>query len=393
MKKKLIRVTTSDVSLDSLIKGQLHFMIQYYEVVGLSNNTGRLMNVSEREGVRVIEVPMHREISLGADLKCLWKLCKIFKRERPFIVHANTPKGSLLAMMAGKLTCVPHRIYTVTGLRYQGAQGMLRWILMTMERITCFCATKVIPEGNGVKMALEHDHITKKPLKVVLNGNINGIDTEYFSVESVARVDETQPTPTDVANKRAAIRESLGLSADDFAFVFVGRIVGDKGMNELAACMRQLQGSHPKCKLILVGRFETEFDPLDNGIEDFFKSASNVVYVGYQKDVRPYLLAADALVFPSYREGFPNVVMQAGAMGLPSIVTDINGCNEIVTDGINGKIIPPRDSEALLKMMENFLDDLTATNSMARNARAIIQSRYEQRQVWEALREEYGKLN
>ena len=368
-------------------------MNQYYEVVGLSNNTGRLMNVSEREGVRVIEVPMHREISLGADLKCLWKLCKIFKRERPFIVHANTPKGSLLAMMAGKLTCVPHRIYTVTGLRYQGAQGMLRWILMTMERITCFCATKVIPEGNGVKMALEHDHITKKPLKVVLNGNINGIDTEYFSVESVVRVDETQPTPTDVANKRAAIRESLGLSADDFAFVFVGRIVGDKGMNELAACMRQLQGSHPKCKLILVGRFETEFDPLDNGIEDFFKSASNVVYVGYQKDVRPYFLAADALVFPSYREGFPNVVMQAGSMKLPSIVTDINGCNEIVTDGINGKIIPPRDSEALLKMMENFLDDLTATNSMARNARAIIQSRYEQRQVWEALREEYGKLN
>ncbi|KDR51456.1 glycosyltransferase family 4 protein [Hoylesella loescheii] len=393
MKKKLIRVTTSDISLDTLIKGQLHFMNQHYEVVGLSNNTGRLMNVSEREGVRVIEVPMHREISLGADLKCLWKLCKIFKRERPFIVHANTPKGSLLAMMAGKLTCVPHRIYTVTGLRYQGAQGMLRWILMTMERITCFCATKVIPEGNGVKMALEHDHITKKPLKVVLNGNINGIDTEYFSAESVARVDETQPTPTDVANKRAAIRASLGLSADDFAFVFVGRIVGDKGMNELAACMRQLQGSHPKCKLILVGRFETEFDPLDNGIEDFFKSASNVVYVGYQKDVRPYFLVADALVFPSYREGFPNVVMQAGSMKLPSIVTDINGCNEIVTDGINGKIIPPRDSEALLKMMENFLDDLTATNSMARNARTIIQSRYEQRQVWEALREEYGKLN
>ena len=393
MKKKLIRVTTSDISLDTLIKGQLHFMNQHYEVVGLSNNTGRLMNVAEREGVRVVEVPMHREISLWADLKSLWNLCKIFKRERPFIVHANTPKGSLLAMMAGKLTCVPHRIYTVTGLRYQGAQGMLRWILMTMERITCFCATKIIPEGNGVKMALEHDHITKKPLKVVLNGNINGIDTKYFSAESVARVNETQPTQTDVANKRAAIRESLGLSADDFAFVFVGRIVGDKGMNELAACMRQLQGSHPKCKLILVGRFETEFDPLDNGIEDFFKSASNVVYVGYQKDVRPYFLAADALVFPSYREGFPNVVMQAGSIKLPSIVTDINGCNEIVTDGINGKIIPPRDSEALLKMMENFLDDLTATNSMARNARAIIQSRYEQRQVWEALREEYGKLN
>ena len=367
MKKKLIRVTTSDISLDTLIKGQLHFMNQHYEVVGLSNNTGRLMNVAEREGVRVIEVPMHREISLWADLKSLWNLRKIFKRERPFIVHANTPKGSLLAMMAGKLTCVPHRIYTVTGLRYQGAQGMLRWILMTMERITCFCATKVIPEGNGVKMALEHDHITKKPLKVVLNGNINGIDTEYFSA-------------------------SLGLSADDFAFVFVGRIVGDKGMNELAACMRKLQTTHPECKLILVGSFETELDPLNDDNEQYFKTSPNVKFVGYQTDVRPYLLAADALVFPSYREGFPNVVMQAGAMGLPSIVTDINGCNEIIVDGANGKIIPSKDEAALLAAIEFFLQQCDAVGTMAAMARPMIQQRYEQEKVWQALLAEYKAL-
>ena len=350
------------------------------------------MNVAEREGVRVIEVPMHREISLGADLKCLWKLSKIFKRERPFIVHANTPKGSLLAMMAGKLTCVPHRIYTVTGLRYQGAQGMLRWILITMERITCFCATKVIPEGNGVKKALEHDHITKKPLKVVLNGNINGIDTEYFSAESVARVNETQPTQADVANKRAAIRASLGLSADDFAFVFVGRIVGDKGMNELAACMRQLQTTHPECKLILVGSFETELDPLNDDNEQYFKTSPNVKFVGYQTDVRPYLLAADALVFPSYREGFPNVVMQAGAMGLPSIVTDINGCNEIIVDGTNGKIIPSKDEAALLAAIEFFLQQRDAVGTMAAMARPMIQQRYEQEKVWQALLAEYKAL-
>ena len=350
------------------------------------------MNVAEREGVRVVEVPMHREISLWADLKSLWNLCKIFKRERPFIVHANTPKGSLLAMMAGKLTRVPHRIYTVTGLRYQGAQGMLRIILMTMERITCFCATKVIPEGNGVKMALEHDHITKKPLKVVLNGNINGIDTEYFSAESVARVDKEQPTQAEVANKRAAIRASLGLSTDDFAFVFVGRIVGDKGMNELAACMRKLQTDQPQCKLILVGTFETELDPLNDGNEEFFKTAPSVKYVGYQTDVRPYLLAADALVFPSYREGFPNVVMQAGAMGLPSIVTDINGCNEIVVDGTNGKIIPPKDETALLAAIEVFLKERDAVAKMAVMARPMIQQRYEQEKVWQALLAEYQAL-
>jgi len=393
MKKKLIRVTTSDISLDTLIKGQLRFMNQYYEVVGLSNNTGRLLEVGKREGVRVIEVPMHREISLWADLKCTWKLCRVFRRERPFIVHANTPKGSLLAMIAAKLIGVPHRIYTVTGLRYQGVQGAFRRILMTMERITCYCATKVIPEGNGVKETLEQDHITKKPLKVVLNGNINGIDTEYFSVESVAHRENSQVTEVDVANKRVEIRADLGLSDNDFAFVFVGRIVGDKGINELAGCMKKLKATHPECKLILVGRFETEFDPLDDGVEELLKSASNVIYVGYQRDVRPYFLAADALVFPSYREGFPNVVMQAGAMGLPSIVTNINGCNEIVTDGMNGKIIPPKDSGALLRMMESFLDDSVGTSSMARNARVIIQSRYEQSQVWQALQEEYRTLN
>lgn len=392
MKKKLIRVTTSDISLDTLIKGQLRFMNQYYEVVGLSNNTGRLMNVAEREGVRVIEVPIHREISLWADLKCLCSLCKVLRRERPFIVHANTPKGSLLAMMAGKLTRVPHRIYTVTGLRYQGAQGTLRRILMAMERLTCLCATKVIPEGNGVKKALEQDRITKKPLKVVLNGNINGINTGYFSAESVTRADSGQATEIDVANKRASIRASLGLSADDFAFVFIGRIVGDKGMNELAACIRRIQTPHPECKLILVGTFETELDPLSDGNEQFFKTASNVRFVGYQTDVRPYLLAADALVFPSYREGFPNVVMQAGAMGLPSIVTDINGCNEIIVDGTNGKIIPPKDEAALFSAMQFFLREREVVSGMAAIARQMIQQRYEQEKVWEALRMEYQAL-
>ena len=226
----------------------------------------------------------------------------------------------------------------------------------------------------------------------MLNGNINGIDTGYFSAESVTRADGGQATEIDVANKRASIRASLGLSADDFAFVFIGRIVGDKGMNELAACMRRIQTLHLECKLILVGTFETELDPLSDGNEQFFKTSSNVRFVGYQTDVRPYLLAADALVFPSYREGFPNVVMQAGAMGLPSIVTDINGCNEIIVDGTNGKIIPPKDEAALFSAMQFFLREREVVSGMAAMARQMIQQRYEQEKVWEALRMEYQAL-
>ena len=163
-------------------------------------------------------------------------------------------------------------------------------------------------------------------------------------------------------------------------------------MNELAACMRQLQTTHPECKLILVGSFETELDPLNDDNEQYFKTSPNVKFVGYQTDVRPYLLAADALVFPSYREGFPNVVMQAGAMGLPSIVTDINGCNEIIVDGTNGKIIPSKDEAALLAAIEFFLQQRDAVGTMAAMARPMIQQRYEQEKVWQALLAEYKAL-
>lgn len=376
---KLLRITTADISLNGLLKGQLKYLNQFFEVVGVAADTGKLKTVSEREGIRVVDIPMHREISLGADLKCLWLLFRLFRKERPEIVHANTPKGSLLSMMAAKLARVPHRLYLVTGLRYQGANGWLRRILMTMERISCFCATKVIPEGQGVKQILIQDHITRKPLQVIHNGNINGIDTTYFSPEAV-----------DIS--REQMRQQLQLTDEDFAFIFIGRIVRDKGMNELAQAMRKLQESHPQCKLILVGRFETELDPLADGNENFFKQSPNVRFVGYQSDVRPYLLAADALVFPSYREGFPNVVLQAGAMKLPSIVTDINGCNEIIQNSINGVIIPPRDKESLINAMISFMESPENIKNMAAQARPLITSRYEQRDVWEALRKMYESL-
>lgn len=376
--KKLIRLTTADISLNLLLKGQLRFLNQYFEVVGVSSDTGLLKGVGEREGIRTIAVPMHREIALGADIVCLWKLYRLFRRERPDILHSNTPKGSLLAMIAGWLARVPVRIYLVTGLRYQGASGMLRWVLRTMERLTCRFATKVIPEGNGVKQVLIADHITQKPLEILHYGNINGLDTSYFSPNVALRAQQ---------------RERLGFSDEDFVFIFIGRIVKDKGMNELAWAMRQLVSNHPHARLLLVGPFESELDPLEGDNEQFFREHSSVAYVGYQADVRPFLAAADALVFPSYREGFPNVVLQAGAMGLPSIVTDINGCNEVITDGVNGRIIQPRDREALLQMMSLFVEDAAHVSAMAEKARGVICERYDQRDVWQALLEMYVNEN
>ena len=370
-RKKLIRVTTADISLNSLLKGQLKFLNQYFEIIGVAKNTGVLEEVGKREGIRVIDAPLERPISLVKDIKGLWFLYRLFRKEKPWCVHANTPKGSLLAMIAAWIARVPHRVYTVTGLRYQGAHGMLRTILKTMECLSCLFATNVIPEGQGVLHALQEDNITKKSLRVIWNGNINGIDTEYFkSTESF----------TERKN-------------DTFTFVFIGRIVRDKGIHELTECIRKLD-----CNLILVGSFE-DGDPVDEDDKKFLLTSEKVKFVGWQTDVRPYLEQADVLVFPSYREGFPNVPMQAGAMGLPCIVTNINGCNEIIKDGLNGKIIaaPLKEGtkmmeQSLLNTMQWFIDHRGEAKRMGNNARPMIQERYEQRYVWTALKEYYDAL-
>ena len=272
-KRKLIRVTTSDISLDSLIKGQLKFLSLEFEVIGVSNNTGVLAMVGEREGIRTIEVPMHREISLFSDIKCLWLLYRLFRKEKPDIVHANTPKGSMLSMIASKLASVPHRLYTVTGLRYQGANGLFRTLLMTMERISCYCATKVIPEGEGVKKTLLEDNITSKEMHIIHNGNINGIDTEYFNPNLFNRDRSNNKLYT--GNKKD-IRRDLNLKEDDFVFIFIGRIVRDKGMNELTVCMKRFKAEKKNVKLLLVGRFESKLDPLDADNEEFLRSDPNI---------------------------------------------------------------------------------------------------------------------
>ena len=387
MKKKLIRLTTVDLSLDKLIPGQLKYMSSVFDVIGVASDTGLLDKVRKREGVRMVNIPMEREVSLLKDLRSLIALFFFFRKERPDILHCNTPKGSLLALLAGLFAGVPNRIYLVTGLRYQGTTGFFRFILKTMERISCFCATQVIPEGHGVLHTLHADHITNKRLRVLHYGNINGIDTSYFSRKCL----------------KENFRSALGFTDDDFVFIFVGRIVRDKGMNELAEAMKKLisEKRSKQVKLLLVGSFE-KGNPLYGDNEDFLRNSEHVKFVGWQEDVRPYLAAADALVFPSYREGFPNVPIQAGALDIPCIVTNINGCNEIIKDNLNGKIIRApyaqqgkRDSlmeNALYETMKWFIEHPEEVKRMGRNARGMITSRYEQKDVWKEILNLYLEL-
>ena len=408
-RKKLIRVTTADISLNSLLKGQLKFLNQYFEVVGVAKDTGVLKEVSEREGIRVVDAPLERPISLVKDIKGLWFLYRLFRQETPWCVHANTPKGSLLAMIAAWFACVPHRVYTVTGLRYQGAHGMLRTILKTMERLSCLFATNVIPEGQGVLQCLKRDNITKKSLQVIHYGNINGKDTEFFSRDNTIqtaslKIADKQIILRNLSEKeaRSLVRSELGFSNNDFIFVFIGRLVNDKGLGELADALRKLEDEKLEIKLLLIGEIDGEDDALAKDKLNYLMQSKNVKYIGVQSDIRPYLMASDVLVFPSYREGFPNVPLEAGALGLPAIVTNINGSNEIIEDGVNGKIIQaPLDNKGvrvnditieLYTMMKWFYYHPEEVKRMGENARPIICERYEQHNVWKALLEYYKQL-
>lgn len=424
MKNKLIRITTVPISLDKLLGKQLSFISQYYQLTAVSADQTELKRIAEKYGVDHYHVEMTRAITPFKDLAAVWKLYRFLKKERPEMVHSHTPKAGLVGMMAAWFAGVPVRMHTVAGLPLLEAKGIKRQVLNLVEKITYAFATKVYPNSFAMRdIIIKEGFCAPGKLKVLGNGSSNGIDTDYFSPSAVA------PETT------AALRAAHGISENDFVFIFVGRLVGDKGINELVEAFGKVKakikfkdeglcsakqvssppaadrndkmeggfgspGSRPfenlrnrwKIKLLLVGPLEEDLDALHPETLEAIETHSDIISVGYQDDVRPYFAISDALVFPSYREGFPNVVMQAGAMELPAIVTDINGCNEIITEGENGLIIPVKDAAAIQQAMEKMVSDTVGYYTMKENARPMIESRYRQEVVWQALLEDYRRV-
>lgn len=374
-KKKLIKISTVPQSLNGFCRGQLKMLSAYYEVVAVSSPEPELRMIEEREGVRTIAVPMERHISLLKDLRSLWRMVRVFRREKPDIVHSITPKAGLVSMLAAWICRVPVRMHTYTGLVFPTATGLLRQVLILTDRILCFCATDINPESLGVKEDLERFHITRKPLRLIANGNVRGVDMDYYD-----------RTPEVMAKARQIRMPGV------FTFCFVGRLVGDKGINELVEAFDRLHKEIPATRLLLVGPYENDLDPLKPNVDERIRRGDGIEAVGSQSDPRPYYAASDALAFPSYREGMPNVVLEAGAMGLPSIVTDINGSREIIRQGYNGVVIPPRDADALYQAMGRFATCREETARLAANARKNVADRYEQKMVWRALLAEYKRL-
>ena len=378
MKKiKIIRATTVPMSLNAFCKGMLRELSEKYEVVAVSSPGEDLDIVGEREGVRAIAVPMERHISLFKDFKALIKMIGVFRKEKPTMVHSMTPKAGMLCMVAGWLTRVPVRVHTFTGLVWPTSTGLKRKILVLTDRLTCACATHIIPEGEGVKGDLISGRITKKPLKVLGYGNVMGVDMNRFS---------RRPEVMKIAE---GIRdESM------FTFVTVGRIVRDKGINEMIAAFQKLQETDKNVRLILIGDYEDKLDAISDESRKAIHDNKGIDAVGRKggDELLAYYAAADCFVSASYREGFPNTVLEAGAMDLPCIVTDINGSREIIKDGENGMIVPPQDAESLYNAMKIMLTSKVDREKMAKNAREMIAGRFEQGFVRKCLYDFYDTI-
>ena len=381
-KKKIIRTATVPLSLDLFCRGLLKELSGTYEVIALSSPLPELDNIRKREGVRTIGVPIRRRIRPFQDLVSLVRLFFVFRKEKPDMVHSITPKAGLLSMMAAWAARVPVRIHTFTGLIFPYEKGWKRWVLFHTDRLTAACATHVIPEGEGVKEDLLHYKVTRKPLHVLGNGNVRGIDLNHY-----ARTEQTQ-------EKTVQIRREFGIDEKDFVFVFVGRLDRDKGIDDLVTAFLRLERQYPGVHLLLVGAEEADGKPLKDSTRQLIREASSHIHLsdGWQDDVRPWYAAADALVHPSHREGFPNVVIEAGAMDLSSIVTDVNGSREIVQQGRNGTIVPAGNPDALYKAMESFVVRPEWVHEMSKNARNIIADRYEQRYVRDCLLDYYKEV-
>ena len=371
-KNKIIRAVTVPQSLGFCREVMIKMRRMGYDMVAVTSPGPELDELRDVDGFHCVAVPMERHISIVRDLKSLIKMIRVFRKEKPQVVHSMTPKAGMICMVAAWLTYVPVRIHTFTGLVWPTATGMKRKLLMMTDWLTCACATHVIPEGQGVLNDLKNGGITKKPMRVLGYGNVMGVDMERFSPD------------------RFSVKKDAGV----FTFVFVGRIVGDKGINELVEAFVRLHDVHKNTRLVLVGNYEHNLDPVSDITRELIDTNKGIEACGpkYGDDLLQMYVNADCFVMPSYREGFPNTVLEAGAMGLPSIVTDINGSREIIENEKNGLIVPSKNANALYDAMERMLTDDKAREIMKSNARQIIESRFEKNFVQKCQIEFYERI-
>jgi len=350
------------------------------DVVIVASPGPALGRLAESEGVASVAVPMTREITPLDDLATLVRLTRTLRELRPDVIDVHTLKAGLLGMIAGWLAGVPVRIYHLHGLRHVTTSGLRRSILRASERITSTLATRVLCVSRSIaRVAVEEGLVPARKMAVLLGGSIAGVDATGRFV-----------APRDDGERRAA-RAALGLPPDARVIGFVGRLVRDKGVAELAEAWRALRESDPDLRLLILGEREAG-DPIPDALAASLSEDPRVLLAGYDLDTPRYYRAMDVVALPTYREGFPVVPLEAAAMGLPVVATDVPGCVDAVVHGVTGTLVPPRDVPALAAALRTYLADAELRRGHGAAGRERVLRDYDSRRLWDALHDEYVRL-
>lgn len=369
--KKLIVGITIPGSV-GLLKGQLkYFTEKGYDAYLLTQHDDRSRAYCEKEGCKMLDVKIARNISITQDVKTLFALIRLFGKEKPDIVNVGTPKMGLLGMIAAWWCRVPNRIYTCRGFRYEHERGKLRKVLKMCERISGACANTIICISPSIKALGIRDKLFKEKKCVVINkGSSNGIEPGQFSASGVS-MDET-----------LALKEKYGI-ARKFVYGFLGRIVDRKGINELYRAFCKVYEKDENTCLFVVGPWEDE-QISDKSLYDKMKEHPGIVLPGRTDSAPLYLSAMDVFMFPAWGEGFGNVVVQAADMGIAVIGSTGTGVCDAVSDGFNGINVPPKDIGKLTEAMLLLKDDVELRNKYASNGPVWGQN-FIPKRIWEGM--------
>nr|WP_287935861.1 glycosyltransferase family 4 protein [Algoriphagus sp.] len=378
---KLIRITTVPLSLKLLLTGQMKFMkAQGWEVIMVSADGREISQVVKSEGVRHEVVPFTRMITPWNDLKCLWRLYQLFRSEKPDIVHTHTPKAGLLGMVAANLAGVKIRLHTLAGIPAMAAEGRKKGLLENVEKWTYANATEVWPNSKGLfKFVLKQGLTNELKLKLIGQGSSNGVDLTKFNRASLKE------------NHLVAATMRIMPGEDDFIILAVGRLVKDKGIEELVSAFTnsKIVGMS---KLVLLGEFEQQLNPISQETIQTIREHPKIIQIDWTDHVPHYLALADVLVHASHREGFPNVLLEAGAMQVPVICSDIIGNIDLISQQKTGLIFPVKDAAVLREALEFAFVKRDKMAQYAENLYHYVLSNFERSRVHQEIFNNYQRL-